>query len=129
MYLIDLAAHNAFFLFKIESQSPENNRLRRKSLENLSKELMMPYIKLISETLSRDPDGIKLNLIEAFNRVGCPIKKTDQIPKTNIATERKRCAYCEQSDNKHSKICQQCMNTICKQHSKEIKSLYFEVCF
>ena len=73
MYLIDIAAFNAFTLHRMkcpEVYKKQINRERLNSLEMLCKELLDPEIKLRSEKFSLNGKGCNLSLQESFKLAG-----------------------------------------------------------
>ena len=131
MYLLDLAAHNSFCLFKLKNKTSiltNEKRLRRMQLESLALDLMKPFIFKRAQDISLKNTGIKLSLIESFKRIGQPIEKKVEI-KAKTDTKRQRCAICVGNDSKYSKTCSTCHNTVCNKHCKVLNTVYCDKCF
>ncbi len=121
MYMIDIAAFNAFALHRIKFPKlyeKQVNRERLNSLETLCKELLDPEIKIRSEKFSRSRLGCNLSLQESLKLAGHSLSKAmsparNQIPVSSPLSSPVSCSKTGQS----RKICE-----LCKQENqKQVK--------
>ena len=120
MYLIDIAAFNAFTLHRMkcpEVYKKQINRERLNSLEMLCKELLDPEIKFRSEKFSKtNGKGCNFSLQESFRIAGHELSKamsparnkspfTSPLnsPASSPKNSRKTCEICREENEKQIK--------------------------
>ncbi len=96
LYVIDVAAHNAYCLFKIKNNSKVANekRQRRMQLESLTLSLIDDQIKKRADDLSRAHNGTQLTIIQSIRRIGYEVNLSKERPSTD-PKKRMRCYLCE----------------------------------
>lgn len=139
MYILDVAAYNSFVLFKIKNPAIQQinvQRQRKDSLEKLSTNLILDYVKERIEKLSLNNFiGVQNSLFESFKRIGVTIPASKKRPRvedeSNLLIKKlKRCDYClrRDNDNKYKDTCHECNRTVCKLHGEKIITVMCTEC-
>ena len=135
LYLLDIAAHNAFCLYKMRQvNQTSNGKERRLALEKLATSLIKPLIQ----------SRVRINSVSNFSGMRSPI--IESIRRAHVSTDldrnivrrqrsgsisrdtRKRCELCRSSQNKYASTCNECDRYVCPTHSESIKTVICQDC-
>jgi len=126
MYTYDVAAYNSFVLHRLkypEKYEVDTERARRRSLEELARQLIKPCIKMRKKRLENNNFvGIQYNIVNAIIKTGELLNKSPVSPVSspNRKLETKKyCEICTSSENRsqYKVICTKCSIVICPKHS------------
>jgi hypothetical protein len=127
MYLIDIAAFNAFTVHQIKYPSEyknQSNRERLNSLDNLCQELLDPSIKIRSEKFSLKRNGCQKSLQESFKLAGHALSNIlsparNSSPISSPKPKRSYCFFCQRKENstRYTDRCTKCDSSVCREHS------------
>ena len=125
MYLIDIAAFNAFIVHRIKYPSEYKNQLKRErlnSLDNLCQELLDPSIKIRSEKFSLRRNGCQKSLQESFKLAGHALSNILSPARNSslISSPRKSyCFFCQRKNNstRYTDRCTKCDSSVYHEHS------------
>ena len=127
MYLIDIAAFNAFIVHRIKYPSEYKNQLKRErlnSLDNLCQELLDPSKKIRSEKFSLRRNGCQKSLQESFKLAGHALSNIlsparNSSPISSPKPKKSYCFFCPRKDNstRYVNKCIKCDYAVCPEHS------------
>lgn len=129
--IIDIAAHNAFVLFKLRMISSEHNLKKRYDfLQQLGEELIRPMML----QRAAEPNGLKTSTISALNDFGIRVEQRTHrsstcIPEvsTSSALVKQVCHICPRARKRKVKQrCHSCQRATCNEHS--VSSLICDEC-
>ncbi len=137
MFMLDVAAYNAFALTKIKNHEEFNHNLfrqRRESIKDLSKKLIQPCITFRNSEASKSRyTGMHSTLLESFKRTGQEILM-QIIPssRNSKGAKRSRCAVSScltrKKNNVYPNKCIQCTRFFCGDHIKIHKTIICTDC-
>ena len=138
LYLLDIAAHNAFCLFKIlNPDQTSRGKDRRLALEKLATSLIKPLIESRVRLSSvNNFSGMHSPLIESIRRARVStdlnrnvVRRQRQRSGSVSSESRKRCELCPSScHNKYAHTCNECDRHVCPSHSESIKTVICRDC-
>lgn len=114
MFLVDVAAYNAFVLFKTLNPNAE----RRDVLEELGKTLIKPFIETrLNKIVKNNFKYIKKSILDSMRQIGI------EIPFKESSKQRfkNNCQVCSHATrNKTDDLCLKCKLFVCNKHNKKI---------
>ena len=158
MFIIDVAAPNAFKLFRLKypgtgvglsffdnikwnsknifyKDSCQDNfdRQRRISIETIAKALITPCIdergsRLSLTSLRGIPNQVRNSMERSGVVLGPRTARPSSPASPNTTPKRSRCAQCVGNDNKYSNKCQQCGKFVCDDHCQKLVTCLCSIC-
>ena len=139
-YLLDVAAHNAFCLYKTKCpEITETNkcRQRRLSLEKLATDLIKPLItERVMIRSENNFSGVSLSIMESIKRTNAAppellVTRQERSPSTSSPkTSRFRCTFCpyHKDMSKYATRCSHCTKHVCPRHCETITTTTCNKC-
>lgn len=128
LHYLDIAAYNAFVIWKIKHPRWEDGNSAQTSrkifLQEVAKRLTSRNIDRRAAEFENREAGLHKYVISAIEATGRKILKKRKLE----GQKRARCCFCIGSNNKYSSVCKSCKKHVCSVHSTKILNVICNEC-